>query len=137
MSLPDAVGHGRPQALDVPARNGGGREARGSRVARNDQQQDEGYCNLLVIFRTCDLAGEGLGRAIAATFHRRQTPLPDEVPAGLSDELGSQETPQRLWRGFLRRLQIEDAPDDFGQVVAGVRSRVWPAMTPARRRSAR
>ena len=59
--------------------------------------------------------------------------LPGDVPPALSDEFGSDETRQRLWREFLRRLQIEDAPGDFGEVVANVRHRVWPVITQAKR----
>ena len=97
----------------------------------NSRMKD--YYDLLVIFRTYELADDGLARAIAATFQRRQTPLPEDVPPALSDEFGSDETPQRLWREFLRRLQIEDAPSDFGEVVANVRRRVWPVVTLAKR----
>ena len=100
----------------------------------NSRMKD--YYDLLVIFRTYELADESLARAIAATFQRRQTPLPGDVPPGLSDEFGSDETPQRLWREFLRRLQIEDAPSDFGEVVASVRHRVWPVIVQAKRLAA-
>ena len=97
----------------------------------NSRMKD--YYDLLVIFRTYELADESLARAIAATFQRRQTPLPEDVPPALSDEFGSDETVQRLWREFLRRLQIEDAPSDFSEVVANVRHWVWPVITQAKR----
>jgi len=97
----------------------------------NSRMKD--YYDLLVIFRTHELADDSLARAIAATFQRRQTPVPDDVPAALSDEFGSDAVPQRLWREFLRRLQIGDAPGDFSEVVANVRHRVWPVMMQAKR----
>lgn len=97
----------------------------------NSRMKD--YYDLLVIFRTYELADESLAKAIATTFQRRQTALPDDVPSALSDEFGSDEAAQRLWREFLRRLQIEDAPVDFGEVVASVRNRIWPVMAEAKR----
>jgi len=109
-------------------------EAAVARGMTNSRMRD--YYDLLVIFRTCELSDEGLAKAIAATFQRRQTALPDDVPAALSDEFGFDEAVQRLWREFLRRLQIEDAPGDFSEVVANVRHRVWPVMAQAKQRGA-
>jgi hypothetical protein len=37
-----------------------------------------------------------------------------------------------LWRAFLRRLEITDAPEDFAEVVRTVRDRLWPIMVQAR-----
>jgi len=101
-----------------------------ARGMTNSRMKD--YYDLLVILRTCELSDEGLAKAIAATFQCRQTALPDDVPPALSDDFGSDEVAQRLWREFLRRLQIEDAPVDFGEVVADVRHRIWPVMAQAR-----
>lgn len=97
----------------------------------NSRMKD--YYDLLVIFRTCALADGVLAKAIAATFQRRQTALPDEVPPGLSDTFGADEAAQRLWREFLRRLRIEDAPNDFAQVVRSIQQRFWPVMVQAHR----
>ncbi|MBL7132891.1 MAG: nucleotidyl transferase AbiEii/AbiGii toxin family protein [Phycisphaerae bacterium] len=96
----------------------------------NSRMKD--YYDLLVILRAFELSDEGLAAAIAATFRRRQTALPDDVPPGLSDDFGSDEAAQRLWREFLRRLHIKDAPNDFAEVVASVRRRIWPVMAQAR-----
>ena len=100
----------------------------------NSRMKD--YYDLLVIFRTFELADEILAKAVIATFQRRQTALPDEVPPGLSQKFGADEVAQRLWRGFLHRLQIHNAPSDFAEVVASVRERVWPVMVQARRTTA-
>ncbi|MBI1370870.1 MAG: nucleotidyl transferase AbiEii/AbiGii toxin family protein [Planctomycetes bacterium] len=99
----------------------------------NSRMKD--FYDLLVIFRTYELADEAVARAIAATFERRQTALPADVPPGLSDEFGNDPGTQRLWREFLRRLQIEDAAGEFAEVVAGIRDRIWPIVAQARRMS--
>ncbi len=106
-------------------------EAAVVRGMTNSRMKD--YYDLLVIFRTCELKDEGLAKAIAATFHRRQTALPVDVPPGLSDDFGTDNTAQRLWREFLRRLQLDDAPPEFLEVVRSVRESLWPAMQQARR----
>ncbi len=53
-------------------------EAAVVRGMTNSRMKD--YYDLLVIFRTYDLADDNLVKAITATFQRRQTQLPDEVP---------------------------------------------------------
>lgn len=99
----------------------------------NSRMKD--FYDLLVIFRAYDLADEAVAKAIAATFERRQTALPTDVPPGLSDEFSNDPVAQRLWREFRGRLQIEDAPSDFAEVVAGIRDRIWPIVAQARRMS--
>lgn len=96
----------------------------------NSRMKD--YYDLLVIFRTYDIDDQAQAKAIAATFKRRQTALPVDVPTGLSDEFGEDEAAQRLWREFLRRLHIDDAPSDFMEVVALVRNRTLPVIAMAK-----
>ena len=105
-------------------------EAAVTRGMINSRMKD--YYDLLVIFRTHALSDESLANAIAATFKRRRTPLPGEVPPGLSDEFGADNAAGRLWREFLRRLQINDAPAELGEVVRSVRERLWPVIVKAR-----
>jgi hypothetical protein len=62
-----------------------------------------------------------LARAIAATFRRRRTALPDGVPAALSDGFASDAAKQAQWRAFLRKNRI-DAPA-LEEVVS---ARGWP-----------
>ena len=96
----------------------------------NSRMKD--YYDILVVFRIHTLDDDVLAKAIAATFHRRQTPLPEEVPTGLSDEFGRDPLARRRWPEFLQRLRIEDAPADLSQVIKAIRERVLPAMQKAR-----
>lgn len=105
-------------------------EAAVARGMTNSRMKD--YFDLLVVFRTHELDDQNLASAIAATFNRRQTTLPGDVPPGLSEEFGADEIARRRWREFLRRLQIDDAPDDFAEVVASLRDRILPVMLRAR-----
>lgn len=90
------------------------------------------YFDLLVLLRDDGLTDENLVDAVAATFHRRQTPIPPEVPPGLSDEFGTDEQVQRLWREFLQRMQIDEVPADFAAVVRELCDRIWPVLDRAR-----
>ena len=63
-----------------------------------------------------------LGVAIAATFGRRATPIPDGVPLGLSDEFAQDSVKRTQWQGFLRKnrlgeMALEDVIDDVRRFV--------------------
>jgi len=90
------------------------------------------YYDLFVLLRDGDLTEANLAAAMAATFRRRQTPIPEDVPAGFSDEFGMDERARRLWTEFRRRMKIDDAPIDLADVVSNVRSHVWSALVRAR-----
>lgn len=51
-----------------------------------------------------------LVRAIAATFERRRTQLPDGMPEGLSDAFAQDEVHRAQWRAFLTRNRL-NGPD--------------------------
>lgn len=94
------------------------------------------FYDLLVIFRRFPYDEGTLARAIAETFARRGTPLPRTIPPGVSDDFGDDPTANRLWRGFLTRMQLMNEPTDFTVVVRTVRERLWPTIMAAGRPSA-
>lgn len=96
----------------------------------NSRMKD--FYDLLILFRTHDFDEDALAKAIAATFRRRQSPIPGTLPIGLSAEYGQDARAQERWSAFLRRLQITDAPDNLAVVVAAVKSNTWPAIKKAR-----
>ena len=91
-----------------------------------------------LLFDLWALAREGslkvglLADAIAATFARRQTPLPATLPIGLSDEFAQDATKHAQWRAFIGKNRL-DAPALEG-VVAEVREFVAEPMRLARER---
>ena len=97
----------------------------------NSRMKD--FYDLLVIFRRFPYDEATLTRAIVETFARRGTPLPRTVPPGLSDDFGGDPTANRLWRGFLKRMQLANEPADFVAVVRTVRDRLWPTIMAAGR----
>ena len=73
----------------------------------------------------------GLARAIAATFARRRTALPEGMPAALSDGFASDATKQAQWRAFLGKNRIE-APA-LQEVVTDIRARLAAPLAQARK----
>lgn len=97
----------------------------------NSRMKD--FYDLLVIFRAFPYDDGTLAHAIAGTFARRGTPLPRTVPPGLSDDFGSDPAANRLWREFLKRMQLVNEPTDFAEVIRTVRERLWPTIMAAGR----
>jgi len=50
--------------------------------------------------------GDLLKTALQATFSRRKTLLPADVPAGLSDEFAEDRLKQSQWTAFIRRTRF-------------------------------
>jgi len=67
-----------------------------------------------------------LANAIAATFNRRGTVLPAELPIGLSDEFAEDSTRKALWAAFLRKNSL--APMPLGDVVLALRTKLYPTL---------
>ncbi len=101
----------------------------------NSRMKD--FYDLWVILGQREMNDDSLALAIAATFRRRGTSIPDGVPIGLSDAFALDESAARLWREFMRRLQLSDAPADLIEVVRLIRDRVGPILDRARRGQAK
>jgi hypothetical protein len=65
---------------------------------------------------------ERLRRAIAATFARRTTAIPAEVPDGLTDAFAADPGKQRQWDAFARNLA--GTPPQLRLVVSELRHRL-------------
>jgi hypothetical protein len=70
----------------------------------NSRMKD--YFDLRALAREGVLDAPALAKAIAATFARRRTPLPVDIPLGLSDEFGADPTKRAQWQGFLNRNRL-------------------------------
>lgn len=68
------------------------------------------YLDLSVLLEREALAPATLATAIAATFTRRGTALPTELPIGLSDEFASDQSRQALWAAFLKKNALPAVP---------------------------
>jgi Nucleotidyl transferase AbiEii toxin, Type IV TA system len=82
------------------------------------------YFDLRALGHEGALENETLAEAIRATFARRGTPLPIELPLGLSDEFVAAK--QTQWNAFLRKNRL-NAPD-LGQVVIDLRMFLLPVL---------
>jgi len=69
--------------------------------------------------------GDDLGNAIRATFARRQTPI-EAAPVGFSSEFARNPSKAVQWKAFVRRSLLQEAPEEFYDVVECVRQFLHP-----------
>jgi predicted nucleotidyltransferase component of viral defense system len=87
------------------------------------------YLDLVVIMEREALDEPTLALAIAATFQRRGTALPNAPPVGLSDEFALDPTRIALWQSLLKKSDIVHRP--LVDVVKVLRVALWPAVVQA------
>ncbi|RME26117.1 MAG: nucleotidyl transferase AbiEii/AbiGii toxin family protein [Deltaproteobacteria bacterium] len=83
----------------------------------NSRMKD--FYDLLVLARTFDFDGDLLTRAIRATFERRKTPLPSDLPVALTATFADDPTKKTQWSGFLRKAGVKDA-GTLAETIAAV-----------------
>lgn len=82
------------------------------------------FYDLWAIAGAFDFEGVILARAIETTFGRRQTPLPQETPAALTQAYAEEKGAQ--WIAFLRRTELAAAPGPFPAIQAQIVELVMP-----------
>ncbi len=84
---------------------------------RNSRLKD--YFDLHAIARAGGTRVEVVGDAIAATFQRRQTALPTQLPVGLSDVFAQDPDKLTQWKAFLSKNRLIAPPLEM--VIAEIR----------------
>ena len=95
----------------------------------NSRMKD--YFDLWILSNTFDFDRSRLAKAISATFARRGTAIPDEVPDALTSAFAADATKQQQWESFKRDLVAD--PGSLHDVVSAVASFLMPAATSARK----
>lgn len=96
----------------------------------NSRMKD--YFDLWVLARYTEFDMQILIRAVAATFDRRQTKIPDGVPIGLSEEFAKDPLKEKQWNAFLRKNSI--APKPLSEIVTDLRNFLMPVLATAAQR---
>lgn len=96
----------------------------------NSRMKD--YWDIQALARDFAFDGETLTAAIRATFKRRRTALPAEIPLGLSDEFAADAGKQAQWRAFVKRSRIRLKDTNLAPVVSALRDFLMPPTVAAR-----
>jgi len=87
------------------------------------------FYDLWKLSREHQFEGDGLARAIAATFARRKTTIPAERPIGLTRAFADDPAKQQLWKAFAKNIGVELPP--LGEVIEEVAAFLMPAAVAA------
>jgi hypothetical protein len=94
----------------------------------NSRMKD--FYDIWILSRTFSFAPERLARAIAATFARRQTEIPTELPDALTSAFAEDLLKQRQWTAFT--ADLDDAPEHLQTVISDLTVFLMNAATAAR-----
>lgn len=92
--------------------------------ARNSRIKDFFDIHYLAVHFPFD--GVELAEAIRRTFDRRKTPIPDEVPVGLTDEYWRQAGRDAQLRAFARRSRMDATSQMVGEIAPTLRKFLQP-----------
>lgn len=79
------------------------------------------FFDIWVLSRDYAFQGELLAAAIQATFERRRTDLPEQIPTALTPDFADDATKVTQWRSFVRRGNLSVGDATFADVIATLR----------------
>lgn len=88
----------------------------------NSRMKD--FYDIWLLSQSFPFEDDRLARAIAATFERRETEIPAELPDALTPAFAEDEQKQRQWNAFLENVALH--PGSLVDVVAGVAGFIMP-----------
>lgn len=78
--------------------------------------------------RNFDFDGSVIAAAINATFARRRTALPSELPIAFTELFTKNGSKQNQWRAFLKKSKLTLVTKDLTVVMARVQAFTWPVV---------
>lgn len=97
---------------------------------RNTRMKD--YFDIWLLSQRFPFKGEAMASAVTATFARRKTELPAELPVGLARGFASDAVKQTQWKAFWRKVVRTEPVPDFTEVVLKVGAFLLPVSVAAR-----
>lgn len=88
----------------------------------NSRMKD--FYDIWILSRSFAFDDDRLPRAIAATFARRGTPIPEELPDALSPAFAADAQKQQQWRAFIEDVAI--IPGEFADVIRDIAAFLMP-----------
>ena len=90
------------------------------------------YYDIWLLARSYEFVGDRLPLAIAATFARRNTPIPVDPPDGLTLEYAQDRARVQQWAAFVRDVGVP--PGSLPELIAEIRAFLMPHAAQARTR---
>jgi hypothetical protein len=86
------------------------------------------FYDLWIISKQFSFNGVILVKAIRATFKRRNTVIPSDIPTALSEDFAASRDKQRQWSAFLKRTGLDNVEIKLLQVVSELREFLLPPL---------
>ncbi len=96
----------------------------------NSRMKD--FFDIYVLSQTFPFDDDRLATAIAATFERRKTELPADIPDALTDDFAADPQKVRQWRAFVEN--ISEDPGDLAVMTRALAAFLMPHLEAARAR---
>ena len=96
---------------------------------QNSRMKD--FYDLWAISRRFELDPALIASAVAATFERRKTPLPESEPVALSRQFAESDAKKRLWQAFARRNGLPTNGVTLAQAQEAISNTILPALQAA------
>jgi predicted nucleotidyltransferase component of viral defense system len=90
----------------------------------NSRMKD--FYDLWVIARRCSFDGLLLGKALRATFERRQTLVPAAPPLALTEAFCEHADKMKQWKAFLHKSRLDTSGASLGDVAGVLREFLMP-----------
>jgi len=98
--------------------------------SKNSRMRD--FFDIQVLARHQAFTGDRLAQAVRATFERRGTPLPVELPIALTPEFAAVPGKPAQWAGFRRKGNLLSASEDLSVVVDEIAAFLVPVIAAVR-----
>ena len=95
----------------------------------NSRMKD--YYDIYILLQRFSFDGRVLSAAVHATFTRRHTEFPSNLPVGLSDEFASDSSKLTQWNAFRKRQGFKLQPPELPEVVRELRGFLLPPLKAA------
>lgn len=94
----------------------------------NDNTRMKDFFDIWVLSRHFAFEGKLLRKAVAATFARRKTSLPDQMPPAFSPQFHDSEAVRNRWQAFLLKGRFQEAEGDFKAVCDAIAAFIMPVV---------
>ena len=86
----------------------------------NSRMKD--FYDIFILSKTFSFNGNTLAKAIKATFKRRGTQIPQDIPLALDDEFANSTDKNNQWKAFISRNSLENFGVNFSQLIKELRN---------------
>ncbi len=110
INYPELLDLGAPRVLGYPPEATLAEKLHAIVVLGLTNSRMKDYYDLWTAVRHGNTTSESLGAAIRHTFARRGTPLPSELPVGLTEAFATDPAKLAQWAAFVRKSKLEAPP---------------------------